>query len=75
MWIGQGAGVEAQTAGFAVQKIVGAAYVAVCMAVLGWLEPLIGIRLIFVGTGAIALALSALFFALPAPRAPSAAGS
>lgn len=69
MWVAREAGEESQTAAFAVQKVLGAGYVVVCTLALGWLEVLIGMRLVFVGCGLLGAVLGAALFLLPAPPA------
>jgi|GEM_PF-726328 len=67
MWVSRAAGEGTQTAAFSVHKVLAALYVAITMLALGWLERLIGIRLIFLYGGILGVASAAVFFLLPEP--------
>lgn len=55
MWVSRTAGAGSQTAAFTVHKIITALTVALAMAVLGWLEPRIGMRHLFLYGGLLGL--------------------
>jgi len=67
MWVSRAAGEGTQTAAFSVHKVLTALYVAVTMLALGWLERLIGIRLIFLYGGILGVVSAAAFFLLREP--------
>jgi len=67
MWVSRAAGEGTQTAAFSVHKVLAALYVAVTMLALGWLERLIGMRLIFLYGGILGVISAMFFFLLPEP--------
>ncbi len=72
MWVSRAAGAGTQTAAFTLHKLSTAAVLAVAMWLLGMLEGMIGIRLLFLYSGLAGAAISLLFFALPEPPRPGA---
>ncbi len=71
MWISRTAGHASQSAAFAVQKVITAAYVAASAALLGYLERWVGIRPILLWGGVLGLVGALCFLLLPEPPRPS----
>lgn len=70
MWVSRAAGGATQSAVFAVQKVIAAAYVAATAALLGLLERWVGIRVTLLWGGFLGLAVSFCFLLLPEPPQP-----
>lgn len=70
MWISRAAGAGTQTAAFTVHKVFSATLVAISMLVLKFLEPVAGMRTIFLFGGLLGLPSALAFFLLPEPPRP-----
>jgi MFS family permease len=67
MWTSRAAGAASQTAAFTVQKVSTAGMLAVTTALLGWLEPHVGIRALMLYGGLASLTLSFAYLMLAEP--------
>jgi MFS family permease len=67
MWVSRAAGAGTQIAAFSVHKVLGALYLALALALAGWLERLVGIRTIFWVGGVASLVVGGGFFLLQEP--------
>jgi sugar phosphate permease len=72
MWVSRSAGPELQGAGFTAFKVMNAFYVAIVMALLGFLEHWTSLRAIFFGIGLCGFIMS---FAFTVLQEPTAAGA
>jgi MFS family permease len=72
IWVSRGAGRCSQASAFAVHKVVTAGYTAAAMALMGVLEQIVGIRMIWLGGGIVVILLTLLHLCLPDPGSPAA---
>ncbi|MBD3176818.1 MAG: MFS transporter, partial [Armatimonadia bacterium] len=70
MWVSRAAGESSQTSAFTVHKVVTAAYMAVGVASLGFLESWLGMRMVFLISGIVAILTGAGFQFLSEPPPP-----
>lgn len=67
MWVSRASGTASQTSAFAVQKFLSGGIFAISMLVMGWLEPVVGIRHLLAGGGVLALLASLYYLRMPEP--------